>query len=392
MPAFWYCSCCDDTSGDGNCPEGVPSCSKDPLEFCSESHHFRTCKDWGNPLCKDLDVPSLMPKTEAGTCSAGVNTLWCANEGSCDGLEADNCTVICGKDSCKNSILENSVVGCYQKSSYGDSCESSTFYRSVIELESECKSCTFWFSAVSTNRPFNAYLEPTFGFCSCCSDTSGEGNCPEGVPSCDEDNLYDFCATSRLGMSCKDWGNPLCADIDIEVIETIENMTNASTNGTLPSFSMEQECSISGENKILECVDIECEGVAANNCTVACYDNACTSGVFEDSGIACLGEDTCTSSKFYRSLVDCTNSDCTDSDYFSSSLACSSSEESYNKGCKGVTLSRCSCCDGDDCPTSASLFSCYEDPFIFCNSTFAGRTCKDWQHPMCEGESDLKSV
>lgn len=46
------CSCCD---GDG-CPVGSPSCTGDLNAFCSSKSTGRTCKEWGNPVCKDISV------------------------------------------------------------------------------------------------------------------------------------------------------------------------------------------------------------------------------------------------------------------------------------------------------------------------------------------------
>jgi hypothetical protein len=41
-PVFLFCSCCDDTSSQQYCPEGVPSCKANPKEFCAFQAHTQT--------------------------------------------------------------------------------------------------------------------------------------------------------------------------------------------------------------------------------------------------------------------------------------------------------------------------------------------------------------
>ena len=101
-----------------------------------------------------------------------------------------------------------------------------------------------------------------------------------------------------------------------------------------------------------------------------------------NSSVACLGDDTCSSSRFTRSQVNCAASDCKNSDFFSSQVICDSSGEdsSLYTSCDYVLIGRCSCCDGTDCPDGST--SC--DSPDFCASTYLGRTCKDWGHPLCK--------
>ncbi|CAB9507493.1 expressed unknown protein [Seminavis robusta] len=390
-PLFWFCSCCDDLNGEGNCPEGVPSCAQDPVAFCSNQHYFRTCQQWGNPICDTVEImESTTPEfqADASTCSEGVDTVWCTDEQTCDSLQVSNCTVLCGQESCGGtSVFEHSVVSCVVQDDVYESCESATFNRSYVELlGSECRECSFWFSAVTTNGPFGSYSysRPEFGPCTCCDDIGDDDHCPPNVPSCQEDPVA-FCSTVELGRTCQEWGNPVCANVDISETLLLEEEAANVTNATIitnVSGVPAPICSLSGEDAVVVCSGLDCAGGTASNCTLECYGESCGNAVVEDSGVACLGEATCAGSTFFRSFVDCTTSDCKNAEFFSSSLHCNSIEGDSDN-CDGVVLSRCSCCSGDNCVPGS--LSCDQDEVTFCNSTYAGRTCADWKHPKCKG-------
>lgn len=57
---FYSCSCCDGEA----CPDDIPSCTEDPVGFCSTVLLTQTCKAWGNPACTDVE---LSPGTTGGT-------------------------------------------------------------------------------------------------------------------------------------------------------------------------------------------------------------------------------------------------------------------------------------------------------------------------------------
>jgi hypothetical protein len=246
--------------------------------------------------------------------------------------------------------------------------------QSVVTIEnSECGGCSFWFSAVTTNSAFGSYSStaPKFGFCSCCDD-GGEGHCPEGVPSGLEDPVT-FCSTTRLGMTSKDWGNPVCNNVDVLGEEGFDMDTALNaTDGTFLNETLDEPepspvCSFGTGDEIAVCSGSDCTGAIAGNGTLECYNEACSSGHLVDSSVACLlGKDTCATSRFTHSQVDSSTSSCVDADFFSSAVACNSSGYS----CEYILVSQCTCCNGADCPPAS--ISCYDKNF--CSDTYAGHT------------------
>ena len=64
LASFDSCSCCDDTG----CPTYTQNCVDDVEQFCFETTDlFRTCQEWGNPICEDMTSPPMMLPTQNPT-------------------------------------------------------------------------------------------------------------------------------------------------------------------------------------------------------------------------------------------------------------------------------------------------------------------------------------
>jgi len=74
----------------------------------------------------------------------------------------------------------------------GDSCNNAQFHTSAMYCEAYSACSSSWFFT-----------------CSCCDGY--KSNCG-GQPSCE---AADFCSNTFLGKTCKSWGNPRCADVDV---------------------------------------------------------------------------------------------------------------------------------------------------------------------------------
>jgi hypothetical protein len=140
-PWFFRCSCCDGLG----CPEGVPSCTALPVDFCSTLYIGRTCKDWGNPVCNDVSVQRDSKNSSITYCTEGAcrqaqfsgAAVLCDNKDyfgtgvTCHGIVASNSAVSCEAGACLNAKFMDSTVTC-QKTRGDPSCIASTISRSTV--------------------------------------------------------------------------------------------------------------------------------------------------------------------------------------------------------------------------------------------------------------------
>lgn len=146
------------------------------------------------------------PRHSSSSCSLGEEVAVCdSNDRGCNESEIDNCSVYCF-DACENAEISHSTVECVGQGS----CRGATFRQSDVSCserqEYSCSQATFVASAVSCGADSFTCAGTAFDPCSCC-DGSG---CPSSIPRCSDSGLQDFCSSTLLGKSCKEWGNPAC--------------------------------------------------------------------------------------------------------------------------------------------------------------------------------------
>jgi len=206
---FDPCSCCDGP----DCPVGTPRCVGSTITtFCSSKLLGKTCKEWGNPACDGIAVTEPSPPLHpSSSCSLQEEIAICNSDRHCNRLQVDNCSVYCQERTCEATEFFDSTVECIQDLS----CKRAIFHRSEV-LCSE-----LGYSVCGGNSKFIASkvicedgwetcgsygTKASFDPCSCCNGP----RCPDGVPRCSGSGLHDFCSSTYLGKTCKDWGNPAC--------------------------------------------------------------------------------------------------------------------------------------------------------------------------------------
>ena len=385
LPQYFHrCSCC---SGAGLCPstDVIASClssNSTADDFCKSTYLGRTCKDWGNPICDDINVTSPPPLHPASTCLLGEDVALCEeNIRDCNGINITNCSVDC-YDACNGANITDSTVECVK---YG-SCNDASFRRSKVTCsfrEDACYRTNFLSSAVeceglaSCPNLNGSPLPQYFHRCSCCS---GAGLCPstDVIASCSSSNSTadDFCKSTYLGRTCKDWGNPICDDI---------NVTSP------PPLHPASTCLLGEDVALCEENIRDCNGINITNCSVDCYD-ACNGANITDSTVECVKYGSCNDASFRRSKVTCSFREdaCYRTNFLSSAVECEglASCPNLNGSPLPQYFHRCSCCSGAGlCPSTDVIASCLSSNSTaddFCKSTYLGRTCKDWGNPICD--------
>jgi hypothetical protein len=362
--SFTECSCCD---GEG-CPEQdddrqpIQSCQENVDSFCSTVLDGMTCAERGNPLCTtesnstSTAAMDVVPVLTADTCSAGNETVNCAQWAGCQDEEFESC-----------SQVTCTTLGCNDK----------TFYKSIVECQNEyscqpnvnylIKSATFIASQVTCSGEYSCsnidYTHPQFLACSCC-----DGDCPEDtenqVPSCITEDPTAFCNSLYLGRSCASWGSPVC-----------QNMTISDYNSTIQSMICDYHF---------------CRGMHDENVGVLCRLSDCGNADLKTSFVECW-DDSCEALKSSQSTVSCRGSSCVGSMFNSSNVSCGTN------ACEGAVFGTCSCCDGLGCPTNRAdgtvIERCIdllegENATDFCSSTDEdGNKCS--MNPVCLDHDDI---
>jgi len=203
---FYPCFCCKSLSPDCHAEPCFDRMTGTADSFCSSTFLGKTCKDWGNPICGDVSVANPPPLHPASLCSLGEDVAVCdSTDRGCNNFEIEDCSVYC-YDACQNADITDSTVECDGRSS----CKSATFRRSDVRCSDRkdyaCMYAEFISSAVSCEDGFYTCESTLFDPCSCCDGV----DCPNGIPRCTGSGLQDFCSSTYLGKTCKDWGNPAC--------------------------------------------------------------------------------------------------------------------------------------------------------------------------------------
>ena len=342
----------------------------------------------------------------ATNCSRGVEHVFCWDD-LCDFEHIHSCQIECRFGSCDHVDVENSIVECRS-----DTCDSLNAKDSVVTCRDEsCQSAVFKSSRVYCEIGSFCEGADFFG-CSCCE---GPG-CPLtdslGYPLATCDNSTDvatFCASSYLGATCKDWGNPICEDIP----DPIANITDPITNITDPIANITDPiANITGpqatEPTPVFCHREDCEGTGFKDSAAICHSHSCNKGAtFENSFIDCNSH-SCNFFQATTSQVHCAGQSCTSSLFNQSSVTCEAKtcsrgpSDFYHEmdpytmfytsavtcergACAISDFTSCSCCDGEGCPIldleGEYLPSCYAQDF--CSTLFMGKTCAEWGNPVC---------
>ena len=356
----WYqCSCCTNPL---YCPPGVPSCSpgNNATEFCNSTYLGKTCKDWGNPVCRDIEVVAPQPLKPADSCSADQDLVVCPSRNGlrCKDARFQNCTADC-LDDCESAIFSDSKARCMENGS----CLFASMTRSDVECapnENSCLGVDFFASMVSCEGSDSCHgsIDDRWYRCTCCVSRA---NCPSGVPTCSD----EFCAQDYLGRTCQDWGNPYCRDANVTSLEPLHPADTCSEGAEIKLCPDEN-----GEG----CRELEIEA-----CTVECLD-LCDATVFINSNVKCL-QDSCFSAKMSQSNVSCaaTSLSCNSVVFTASAVSCEGSDS-----CNSLsTFDICSCCDGIGCP--ADVLSCRNDVNQLCATIdpVTNMTCAESRNPRC---------
>lgn len=277
-----------------------------------------------------------------------------------------------GEDGCDDETFEDCSVRCNGNAA----CRGTSFFQSAVDCStSQCGGSQLYASYVNCTTTYDATCRGVELFrCSCCDC----GSCPDGVPLCfstgqGEDDpataTLDFCSSLYLGRTCKEWGNPACANADLEDVPPLHPAAGCSLG---------KDVAVRGKGGNFEG---GCVRRMVQNCTTLCDGgDACDHSTFQGSTIACIDTGyggACDNANFYGSDVDCSSSQCSRSDFIGSAVNCDG-----DAMCRGVEF-RCSCCNGKSCPDGVP--SCTGDEILkFCSETFLERTCKDWGNPACK--------
>lgn len=275
--------------------------------------------------------------------SEGESFVYC-DDGMCDRQEYKMCRVRCRPNSCSDSAFISSLVECLGS----DSCNYETeFYAAATTCEGG--SCS------------DAY----FYACSCCDG----GGCPTDIPSCLDDPI-GFCSSTYLGISCKDWGNPVCAAFVEPVIGRQQEEPNPLQPLICRSYNECREASITSSgvfctsnackdtqmtDSIVECAGDSCQGIDGNldmrfkKSDVTCSSASCQYAYFEDSNVECSDYPACHETRMVSSNVTCVDGGCNSAAVWRSTIACDGSGS-----CSYATIlgSNVTCSGDGSCPNT----------------------------------------
>ena len=260
------------------------SCLENPrrLKHSSAMFHLRLSWTWITVLFYAIEVGLWpLPRAEAqenacteicpDSCAqvslsacTGVN---CTNTvaGSVTTCQAalfnDVSNVTCVDGACQNTRVQgSSTASC----SGTDTCINVQVNQSKIDcLEAACESAQFHSSAVYC-EDYSTCTTSLFFTCSCCD---GYSTICGNQPSC---QAVAFCSDLFLGRTCKEWGNPACADVSVAetgvdvLICDGGNCANAALTG-----------SVLCDNKNNAAAIFTCQGANFTNATVVCDSGAC---------------------------------------------------------------------------------------------------------------------
>mmetsp|Transcript_33129 Transcript_33129/g.80460 ORF Transcript_33129/g.80460 Transcript_33129/m.80460 type:complete len:843 (+) Transcript_33129:374-2902(+) len=308
-------------------------------ESIVECHNYPSC---ARSQMQDIQVHA----TNGGIYdSTVVESIIDCNVSSCGDTTILKSNLTCSSGSCEGADVDRSFVHCHDEGS----CQSS-FSRSAITCDSgACEGASL--------------ME-----CTCCD---GLG-CPEvdtdrrPVQSCSDATIEAFCLTLLDGLTCAEWGNPLCE----------ATSTKNETDIVFPILSPD---TCSHGLYVVTCT---------NNCTWEAFDN-CPKVVCDSNQLDMYDLSyPCATSTFYRSVVECIGFEsCWDYSVFGGTTAtfvASQVDCQDEDSCGSSKFLACSCCDGEGCAENDAL-SCSEDPTSLCNSKYLGRSCASWGNPLCQG-------
>jgi hypothetical protein len=160
---------------------------------------------------------------------------------SCIGQNYSSCSDVVCIDACVKTYFNDSEVTCQNDSSFANALFENS--RVLCNETKACSGATFINSAVECQLSVDDYTGiPCDGAilfqCNCCSDAWA---CPLGVPSCFDDEYSGegstdiFCASTFLGRTCKDWGNPICDDSSVESMQPIHPADECSAGQEMSS-------------------------------------------------------------------------------------------------------------------------------------------------------------
>jgi hypothetical protein len=133
-------------------------------------------------------------------------------------------------------------------------------------------------------------------------------------------------------------------------------------------------------------MDNTCLGATFDDASVVTCDGdgVCANAEFLDQTTAnCVGAETCHQVSAWSSTMRCTAAgSCSEAHVYAGAVSCSE----YTT-CESLTYNPCSCCQEDVdysyCP--AEMPKCTDNVLGFCASTYLGRTCAEWNNPVCAG-------
>lgn len=213
-------------------------CSENCQNSCAQSSFTDCTVDCTNTVAGSVETCQAVS-------FAGGSTATCA-DGGCQNAKAEGgTTVACsGDDSCLRLQTNQSTIECL-----GDSCNSAQFHASAVYCEA--------YSACSSARYFT---------CSCCDGYAS--NCG-GLPSCEA--AADFCSNTFLGRTCKEWGNPACADV-ATVTET-GAAVQICDNGNCANAALTGN--VLCDNKNNAAATATCQGATFSDALAVCDAGAC---------------------------------------------------------------------------------------------------------------------
>jgi len=323
--------------------QGQALCTESCVDACAQSS-FADCQVTCNNTVADAVT----------TCQAAAftnaSTVQCF-DGACQNVQVSKgSTVTCtGEGSCLNIQSNQSTIECLS-----NACDNAQFHASAVFCE-----------------PYYACGSAWYFECSCCDGYSS--SCGT-APSCQDTS---FCSNLYLGKTCKEWGNPVCADVP-----------NVDETGVVVEICDGDSCvgssltgSILCDNKNNAAATATCSGAAFSNATAICDAGACPLAEFVDSEVTCfdtVGDRSCLDSEFFRTRANCYDNSCINAIFTASAVYLNP----YSAGSGDTYFQACSCCDGyaSNC---AGETSCTADPIAFCSSSFLGRTCAEWGNPIC---------
>ena len=264
----------------------------------------------------------------AGGCTAGDCAQ--ATFSACSFIECDNTGFTGALGTCQSSVFENgSTVACSagacQLSDFvdsdatcsdGSSCDNSVFNKTMVTCNGDsCDTSDFHTSAV-TCSDYDSCDTSTWSQCSCCD---GVG-CAGGTTGCG--NPAGFCSIEVIGLTCKEWGNPICDGVTVTetgVSVTICDMGNCASTLFSDAF-------VYCDNKDNSAATKTCQSATFQNSEAVCDSGACLNANFEDSEVSCSalrGGSSCDNSVFNKTMVTCSDDTCDNSDFHTSAVTCS---------------------------------------------------------------------